>query len=266
MFKRFLKLKILNFLNLILKNYRYGVFQSISYEKIEKLIESLKIYDLGYNLIRLGPKGDGGYLMPDILKEIKECYSPGVGKIHGFEEDLHHKGIKIFMADKTVDKPDILNGKFDFLKKNLSSFEDNNHITLDNWMKNSKNDDLILQMDVEGSEYEIINSVSETNLKKFKVMIIEFHNFEQLVTNLGYSMVYSVISKITKYFDVAHIHPNNCCGYHKIKNIIIPSTLEITFLNKKLTKYKKEINKIPHDFDCKNVNKNSDIILNKIWY
>ncbi len=266
MFKKFIKLKILNLLNLILKKYKYGIFQSTSYEKIKKLIESLKINDLGYNLIRVGPKGDGGYLIPDVLKEIKECYSPGVGKIHGFEEDLYQQGIKIFMADKTVDKPNILNGEFNFLKKNLASFDDNNHITLDNWMKNSENENLILQMDIEGSEYEIINSITETNLKKFKIMIIEFHHFEQLMSNLGYSVVNSVINKITKYFDVSHVHPNNCCGFYKINNIIIPSTLEITFLNKRLTKFKKKINKIPHDFDYKNVNKNPDIILNNIWY
>ena len=121
-------------------------------------------------------------------------------------------------------------------------------------------------MDVEGSEYEIINSISETNLKRFKIMVIEFHHFEQIITKLGYAMVSGVINKINKYFDVSHIHPNNCCGTHKIRDITIPSTLEITFLNKKNSKCKKKISKIPHELDYKNVNKNPEIILSDSWY
>ena len=137
----------------------------------------MKINDLGHRLIRLGPKGDGGYLVPDILSEIEECYSAGVGTIHGFEEDLFKKNIKIYMADNTVNKPNILGGDFSFVKKNLATFDDNDHITIDNWMKNSNSENLLLQMDIEGSEYEIINSITETNLKRFKIMVIEFHHF-----------------------------------------------------------------------------------------
>ena len=78
-------------------------------------------------------------------------------------------------------------------------------------------------MDIEGSEYEIINSITETNLKRFKIMVIEFHHFEQIITQLGYTMVSKVISKINKYFDVSYIHPNNSSSVHKIKGIKIPS-------------------------------------------
>tara|TARA_B110000858_G_C17806743_1_gene478464 strand:+ start:3875 stop:4675 length:801 start_codon:yes stop_codon:yes gene_type:complete len=266
MFKKFIKFKILDFLNIILQNYQYGVFKSTSYKKIKRLVDSLKINDLGYNLIRVGPKGDGGYLIPDILDEIDECYSAGVGEIHGFEEDLFKKNIKIFMADNTVNKPNILGGDFSYIKKNLATYDDNDHTTIGSWMKNSENENLILQMDIEGSEYEIINSITETNLKRFKIMVIEFHHFEQIITKLGYTMVSSVINKINKYFDVSHIHPNNSSIVHKISGIKIPSTLEITFLNKENSKYKKKINKIPHEFDYKNKNKYPEIILSDSWY
>ena len=36
-------------------------------------------------------------------------------------------------------------------------------------MKNSNSENLLLQMDIEGSEYEIINSITETNLKGLKL-------------------------------------------------------------------------------------------------
>ena len=37
-------------------------------------------------------------------------------------------------------------------------------------------------MDIEGSEYEVINSISNSNLEKIKIMVIEFHHL-QLLTN-----------------------------------------------------------------------------------
>ena len=40
--------------------------------------------------------------------------------------------------------------------------------------------EILLQMDVEGSEYEIINRIKEANLNKFKILVIEFHYFEQI--------------------------------------------------------------------------------------
>ena len=53
---------------------------------------------------------------------------------------------------------------------------------------------------------------------------------------------------------------------HKISGIKIPSALEITFLNKENSKYKKKINKIPHEFDYKNKNKYPEVILSDSWY
>ena len=64
-------------------------------------------------------------------------------------------------------------------------------------------------------------NIDETNLKKFKVMIVEFHHFEQILTKIGYKVIKSTLDKILKYFDVAHIHPNNCCGSFKVKKTII---------------------------------------------
>ena len=50
-------------------------------------------------LIRVGSDGDGGYLLPDILKNISYCFSAGVGEISKFEKHLSQNyKIKSFMA------------------------------------------------------------------------------------------------------------------------------------------------------------------------
>ena len=121
-------------------------------------------------------------------------------------------------------------------------------------------------MDIEGSEYEAINSISESNLQKIQIMVIEFHHFEQVLTKMGHLVINSALQKILKYFDVAHIHPNNCCGSYKIREMVIPSTLEITFLNKDLTLKKEKIDEMPNKLDYKNVENKADIFLDRNWY
>ena len=47
-------------------------------KKVLELIKKLQPYNVGKDLIRLGAKRDGGYLVPDDLVEIEACFSPGV--------------------------------------------------------------------------------------------------------------------------------------------------------------------------------------------
>ena len=42
--------------------------------QFEKLFSKIFIYDTGHKLIRLGVEKDGGYLVPDILDEIKYLF------------------------------------------------------------------------------------------------------------------------------------------------------------------------------------------------
>jgi len=263
-----IKKKIIKIFNNKLNNfYNCALFYTVKYSEIKKLINNIKVYNLGYKLLRMGPKGDGGYLVPDVLNKITTCFSPGVGRLHGFEKDLSKRRIKIFMADKTVDRPNLPKKNYVFIKKNIGSYEDEETITLNTWINNYKiKNKILLQMDIEGSEYEAINSISELNLKKINVMIIEFHHFEQVLTKLGFLVINNTLKKILKYFDVAHIHPNNCCDSFKIKELIIPSALEITFLNKNLTLTKEKIDSLPNKLDCKNVENKADIFLDKNWY
>ena len=78
----------------------------------------MKVKDLGHNLIRIGSDNDGVIYLPDILDEIDDCFSPGVGKIYEFEKEIGKK-INLFLADGTVDKKNIEIDKFDFINKNL---------------------------------------------------------------------------------------------------------------------------------------------------
>ena len=63
-------------------------------EDILELIKSLSPRKTNVPLQRIGPSGDGGYLVPSDLKGIHALFSPGVGEISGFEKECASIGLK----------------------------------------------------------------------------------------------------------------------------------------------------------------------------
>ena len=86
---------------------------------LERFIEKFRPKSVGKELIRMGGKGDGAYLLPDDLSGISACFSPGVDVSSTFEEELaENYGIDSFMVDFSVEKPQLKTHTFT-LKKNF---------------------------------------------------------------------------------------------------------------------------------------------------
>ena len=244
----------------ILKN-----LSNVQEKDLIKFLKKIIIYETGLKLIRIGCKKDGGYLVPNILKKISYCFSPGVGDNSAFEDHLSQLGIKSFLLDGTVE----YQGKYNFIKKNLNVFSDKKNITLKEWIKFTKikEENLLLQMDIEGSEIDVVNSTSLSILKKFSIIIIEFHYFQSILLKYGLKIYRKLFKKVLKNFIICHIHPNNCCGTFKVDKHEIPRVMEITFVNKEMIQYKKLLNKnLPHKYDFKCCSGKKEIRISDIFY
>ena len=239
-------------------------------DKVKIFLEKIKIIDSGHDLIRVGANTDGGYLLPDILDQVEYCFSPGVGNSVTFEDHLRKYNIKSFLADNTVN----YNGKYDFIKKNLNSFNDDKNIKLTDWINeklpspdNKLNNKLLLQMDIEGSEIEVLYNVSLECLDRFKIIIIEFHHFHDIFTPLGLKIYNDLFDKILKTHNIIHIHPNNFLRTVNFLNNKISRLYEITFINKKDCKYVKKIDySLPHKLDHRCVPSLPEIKCPEIFY
>ena len=71
---------------------------------------------------------------------------------------------------------------------------------------------MILQMDIEGFEYDVLIETPRSILKKFRIILIEFHNFNQIFIQYGLKMIKYIFDKLNTDFYIVHIHPNKCCG------------------------------------------------------
>ncbi len=85
---------------------------------------------------------------------------------------------------------------------------------------------VFIKMDIESSEYDILEDIIKQQ-SKINGLAIEFHNTKQLWNEFNY-----IVDELKKYYEIIHVHGNNCCGY--VPGTEIPNLVEITFLKRSL--------------------------------
>ena len=236
-------------------------------------------------LVRLGRNFDGGYLVcNDSLKSCENLITLGVGDDISFEIDFEKlkNSTTVKMYDYSVNNYLFIKiilkyfrrlitfrTKFENLKNSINNFKIflkflkkqnvileklrivkkakfHNDITLNSILNKIYNKKNLLKIDIEGSEYEIIDDIIKHNLK-IKMLIIEFHWI-----NKNKKLFIKFLKKLKKQFDIVHIHVNN---YRPKKNTDdIFDVIEITMVHRNTNKYRKDLRlKFPIknlDYEC----------------
>lgn len=238
-------------------------------ELLERIVFKFKAIDGGIALIRLGGDYDGGYLVPDDLEGIKYSFSPGVSVIANFELDCLKRGIISFLADYSVDMPPVNLPGCHFLKKFVGAYNDEKTITLEKWISESLppdyKEDLMMQMDIEGAEYETLLATPDSILEKFRIIVVEFHNFHHLDNKPHYNLVNATIEKIRERFEPVHLHANNFEKVANVNGVLMPNAIEVTFLRKDRVTYNKRLRVLPHVLDLPNNPQWADVELPPNW-
>ena len=236
--------------------------------RLHDLVRDLHPLQCESGLIRVGPDGDGGYLLPDDLDDIQYAFSPGVSDQSGFEADLAGRNIQVFLADQSVDGPAEENARFVFDKKFVGAFTDADFMTLDDWKQRYIGDhkgDLLLQMDIEGFEYETLLAASSGLMQQFRIIVLEFHFLEKLLCRPWFDLVSRVFRKLLATHSVVHNHPNNCCGSVRALGIDLPRITEMTFYRNDRITERRYASHFPHPLDADNTPKET-LVLPPCWY
>ena len=237
--------------------------------QIIDLVTSIKPVVTNFELTRIGALGDGGYLVPDDLVGIKYAFSPGVSSKISFESDLASRGVKCFLADYSVSLPAQVSQDIQFLKKYVGICDSENFIKMDSWFNQSVGEgysDCILQMDIEGAEYENLLNIPDDILARFRILVIEFHFLELIGSYFGFKLISSVFNRLTEKYDVVHIHPNNCSKPVKISGVKIHPVVEITFLKKDRATQRTPSTSQRHPLDQDNINTRRSVNLLNNWH
>ena len=220
------------------------VYQELEYEKHEPLSTRSSIDEIfsllkpkaNYSLVRFGDNKDGGYLLADCIKEFSQVFSIGVGDNTSFDEAISEIVMSVFMIDHSVDiypkRPNIT-----FIKKKLvpnvtdSSLE----ISLSELCGELDNSNpTILKMDIEGSEWAILESTEQAILQKFDQIVIEFHGFLDKAKQGQLHIIRTVLVKLLQDFEVVNTHANNYSQHQIFLNYPVVDVIEVSFLRRDL--------------------------------
>ena len=130
------------------------------------------------------------------------------------------------------------NSKITHIKKKICKQSNHkNEIDIKEIFNKISSNHILLKVDIEGSEYEIIEQIINFS-DKIVSLIIEFHQIDEFEDNFQ-----KKIEILQSKFKIIHIHGNNNTG---ILTSNLPKTLELTFINKK--NYKGVKNDFVYDF------------------
>ena len=232
-------------------------------DKLRSLLSRLRPVTTDVPLIRVGPDGDGGYLVPDDLDNLVACFSPGVGNASGFELECAERGMDIFMADASVDGPADQHPRFHFVKKFIGPVDDHQTPGFEQWAQEAlqgRTGDLMMQMDIEGAEWTALPTIPSSLLRRFRILVIEFHMLDQLFDYPTFKLLAPVLDRLLSSHMCVHLHPNNCCGTVTRNGIEIPPVLEATFLRRDRAEPTGFVTSFPHPLDIDNT-PNPSIVL-----
>ena len=252
----------------------YSIYQLI--KEYFKLMALDKTFQPKHNfeLVRVGKKNDGGYLIgKNSLLYTKNLVSFGIDDDWSFEKTFLkvNKNVKLFTFDQNLDaifllKRIILNffrifslTRKSFFTRSINNFFDyflflkkNNkkkNIYYNDTKEITKNvDNIFLKIDIEGSEYRVLDDLIEIQ-NKIQGAVIEFHYFDLLSES---------VKKFIQNFnlELVHIHPNN---YGPVDKNGDPVTVELTF--EKNFQILNENIVLPNKLDMKNDPHKDDINL-----
>jgi len=245
---------------------------------MEALLPTFFHYYSGNDLIRIGRNNDGGYLISKAdIEKSNSLISLGISNDWSFERDfLKHKEIPLFAYDNSISKviffKSIIKSILRFYKINnilswpkdvfqsikiffsyLNFFSGNRkhfkklvgldtggiNCSMNEIFDTVQSDNIFLKIDIEGSEYRILDTLVKFN-NKLTGIAIEFHDCD-----LHLNKIKEFIKNIN--LNLVHIHANNF-GEVMFKNKL-PLTLELTF-----SRHSRLTDKtfLPHELDMPN--------------
>ena len=240
-----------------------------------------------YELIRLGKDNDGGYLVcKNSVKTSTALISFGLNDDCSFEQDFKkennirvicfdcntgggfwfkkfRRALRKFVKGETILLKDFLiniYNYYSFFSKNSSSIYkfrivgkkdddlSSNEININTILKNNNlKKDFFLKIDIEGSEYEILEDII-FYAKFLRGLVIEFHDVD-----LNLEKISNFINSID--LKLIHIHPNNSSNCRNN----VPLCLELSFGRDPVII--SNLVNFPHNLDQKNDKRNSDLKL-----
>ncbi|NTG85875.1 hypothetical protein G6L15_06900 [Agrobacterium rhizogenes] len=217
----------------VIDGFRYNDSPSVQENvlKILKLMEPVAVE--GFYKVRTGRNGDGGYVMLDDFEGIEAAYSLGICDDVSWDLQFADRGIEIYQYDHTIDALPESHPRFHWFKTGIGSERTESLDSLPNLMKANGHEhsrDLLLKCDIEGAEWDMLATMTPTQLSQFRQITLETHGWGDLENPAFADKAYRAIANLTAGHKLIHVHGNNCTALAVVGGIAVPAAMEMTFI------------------------------------
>jgi len=190
------------------------------------------LYSTDISYVRLGDLADGGYILLDDLDQQDIVFSIGVGENVSFDFEIANYVKEVILVDHTVLAPHGLTSNMVFYPKALSKTKSFQSTTIQELLYLHPASDFILKIDIEGAEWEILDSLDIYTLSKFRQIVLEFHDFSYPYFQDRFDMTCRVLDKLNLTHAPICFHPNNGGRFATIAGTPIPDVIEVTYIRR----------------------------------
>ena len=142
-------------------------------------------------------------------------------------------GFKVIQYDGSIAKSPDEHHNITFYKKFIGLSDDEIYVTLETAIRQNEfkiDENNIMQCDIEGSEYEMLENADMENLSKyFTQVIFEFHGLNPEESQEVQRRT-KIMQKLNQYYVPIHIHFNNHGKIFYSKNLFFSTTIEVSYL------------------------------------
>lgn len=186
--------------------------------------------------IRVGRDCDGGYVMLNSFAGLAGAISLGIADDASWDTDIADRGIRVLQYDPSIQVSPVRHPLVSFEPLRIASVNYTGATSIASVLQchlpEDATDDLLLKMDIEGSEWDVVLGMSDKILRRFRQIVCEFHNLDRLTNPDFGSRAKAVFETLTRNHFVCHVHGNNCGNFVSAANVPIPESLEVTFASR----------------------------------
>jgi len=218
--------------------FRVFVIEPIPKQAYAESLRYLFDFEKDILLARIGGVNDGGYLCPPNIEKIKYVFSPGYGGIKNFEDEMTLLGKKVFLCDPAWNFVENLQELQEFDNFGIASQADpqQNLISFGDWLENKvhkSETDFLLQIDIEGEEWDIFAYSNKEILRRFEIILTEFHGLDRVLFDPAFAdKVKLAISNLKLNFVNVYCRANNSGGWVYFNGQKFPKVIECTFIRR----------------------------------
>lgn len=108
-------------------------------------------------------------------------------------------------------------------------------------------------MDIEGSEYEVLSATPRSTLERFRIVLVEFHDFRNRLAGAQlFDSTNRLFERLLSIFAVAHVHGNNAQRAQWLDGIWVPPLIEVTLIRRDRLSGTGSLVMTPHKLDSRN--------------